>query len=209
MLRALLDMAFKIIAVAGLILNTAAPSANADSYGLTGADKYRSDGSNWLTGMTPDRATLMLGGYRGNASLGAMYLVNHFYATEFSLGYTSRAAGGRPIKQFNWLNKVNLFSSYHGMRRSWDGYLNIGMLYSPDKELFLTLPAHYPRYYYTPTAVRFLAGVGFEARIQSAYDAFVEYNFHDSELYGYEKSPYAGALQNLGALGMGIRWRLP
>lgn len=152
----------------------------------------------------PSHITWHSASYQGAYTGGVSYDVASWYAWGLSFGYTPHSLGGQEILQWNWRNQFHLSPLWSDTFKS-GPYVLLGMLYTPDQDMFTRLPNQYPKGYYSPSAFRYLLGMGYEMDFFSGFKGYIEYVAHDSEVIAYERSPHRGFFDAVGTYGLGVK----
>ena len=156
----------------------------------------------------PDYLSLQTGGYTGFATLGVGYKLNNIWDLETQMGYTPYSLGGIDITTFDlkvrWYHSKLILDDNMLLL----GYFSSTFLYSNDKDMFVVLPAKYPRKYYDPSAIRWLFTFGSMFQIHDKYSFYIDYSYTDVELTKYYNNYEYLSLQNLGSIGLGIKYKI-
>lgn len=156
----------------------------------------------------PNYLSLQTGAYTGFTTIGALYELSSKYELEGQIGYTPAALAGVDITSFDLKLHWNHSRLILDDNVQIIGYSAAAILYSNDRDMFIILPSRYPREYYDPSAIKWLFTFGTVLEYHLQYKVYMEYTYTDVEFIKYYNNFNSLSLQNLGSLGLGIRYRI-
>ena len=157
----------------------------------------------------PDYLVFQTGGYTGLLSAGIGYRFLSYLVSDVSAGYVPKSVGGTTIRSLAWKTGILFcgFNEIHGVSSVLRA--GLGLLYGIDKDLFVTLPGHYPPGYYPATAFRFIEYLAIEFEFGPKHNLYLEYTVHDSGLFRYMESERLESIAELGTYAVGYRLWMP
>ena len=148
----------------------------------------------------PDRVVSQYGGFIGYLSLGVEYNLNERYSTSMIGGYVPEAIGGEDLWSIAWKNNLNLTND-----TPYVPYVGAGLVYSLDKDTYVTLPSQYPEGYYTPTAYYFIFYTGLNVQIEGRHSLYFELSTLDYYLEVKGRDLYRVSWQDICTWGIGYK----
>jgi hypothetical protein len=155
----------------------------------------------------PNSAITQHAAYAGYLAAGFGYEWRDTWALDLLYGYTPPELAGEAVH--SWTLKSLAYMGAIGSRDlvRLRPYLGLSVNYSPDSELFLQVPDHYPPGYYPASAVRPALVGGLEFRVQSQLALAFEFAVLDSEL-AYSTDSKTFDPEYMGSSGLSVRWLL-
>lgn len=143
-------------------------------------------------------------GYAGNTAVGLGYAGSNFGADAL-YGWTPERLAGHDVRSLGLKGLWYLFAVGHEAEVCVRPYLGLGAFYSPDDELFLSLPDQYPKSYYVPSALRPALLTGIRLQMNNSFSASLEFALLDSEL-AYVKNRGGVSYNQVGSVGFALHY---
>lgn len=165
-------------------------------------------GSAWWQAFKPTSLLVQHSGYAGFAAAGVGYAsAEKSFAFDLLYGYTPAPLAGHDVHSLTAKSLWNFVTLNFGSPYQWRPYVGLNFIYSPHSDLFVVLPRQYPKWYYTPTALRpaFVGGMSFAW--ETTREIGVEWVILDSEL-AYLRGNDGINPRRFGSIGFSLRWNL-
>jgi hypothetical protein len=155
----------------------------------------------------PNSAITQHAAYAGYLAAGFGYEWRDTWALDLLYGYTPQELAGEAVH--SWTLKSVAYVASIGSRDTvrLRPYMGLSVNYSPDSELFLRVPQHYPPGYYPASAIRPAVIGGLEFRVQNQLAVGFEFAVLDSEL-AYLRDARTFDPEYMGSSGLSVRWLL-
>ncbi len=188
--------------LSGLLLTMLLPATSLFAQDITVFKRGEGE-SPWV----PNSAITQHAAYAGYLAAGFGYEWRDTWALDLLYGYTPPELAGEAVH--SWTLKSLAYIGTAGSRDTVRvrPYMGLSVNYSPDSELFLTVPDRYPPGYYPATAVRPALIGGLEFRVQNQLALAFEFAILDSELAYFTDSKSFDP-EYMGSSGLSVRWLL-